>query len=82
MKYIWQHHNWNNFLWDSHQLLPILSKARRVQGEILAKCKAFGVKLTPHAQAEILIEEAVKTSAVEGDILNRDFVRSLLWQGI
>jgi len=76
VKYIWQHQNWNSFSWDSHQLLPLLSKARRTQGEILSRGKAFGERLTSQAQAEVLVEEAVKTSAIEGEILNRDLVRS------
>lgn len=75
-KYIWQNDDWTNFSWRSDELLPLLGKARQTQGKILIRVKALGVPLTDQAQAEILTEEAVKTSAIEGEILNRDSVRS------
>ena len=75
-KYIWQNKNWTNFTWDSGRLLPLLGKARQIQGKILARVKTLGFRLTSEAQAEILTEETVKTSAIEGEILNRDSVRS------
>jgi len=76
LKYIWQYKNWTNFSWSSDQLLPLLGKARQAQGKILIKIKAMGAFLTDEAQAEILTEEAIKTSAIEGEVLNRDSVRS------
>ncbi|MDE2028867.1 MAG: Fic family protein [Candidatus Omnitrophica bacterium] len=76
MKYIWQRENWTEFTWQSDLLLPSLGKARQLQGEVLARGKALGIKFTDQAQAEILTEEAVKTSAIEGEALNRDSVRS------
>lgn len=75
-KYIWQNKNWSDFSWDSDELLPLLGKARQTQGKILIRVKALGVPLTNQAQAEILTEEAIKTSAIEGEVLNRDSVRS------
>ncbi len=75
-KYIWQDKNWPSFTWDSGRLLPLLGKARQTQGKILARAKSLGLYLTSEAQAEILTEEALKTSAIEGEILSRDSVRS------
>lgn len=74
--YIWQNDDWMNFSWRSDELLPLLGKARQAQGKILIRVKALGVPLTDQAQAEILTEEAIKTSAIEGEILSRDSVRS------
>ncbi|MEI6438510.1 MAG: Fic family protein [Candidatus Omnitrophota bacterium] len=76
VKYIWQNKNWTKFSWDSGRLLSLLGKARKVQGRVLSRVKSLAVTLTSEAQAEILIEEAVKTSAIEGEVLNRDSVRS------
>ncbi len=76
LKYIWQNKRWTDFSWDSEKLLPLLGKARQIQGKILARVKNLGLTLTNEAQAEILTEEAIKTSAIEGEILNRDSVRS------
>jgi len=76
MKYIWQRENWASFPWESDQLLPLLGNARQMQGDILARGRALGFKLSSQAQAEILTEEVIKTSAIEGETLNRDSVRS------
>lgn len=76
MKYIWQRKNWPDFAWRSEELLPLLGKARQAQGKMLARAKSLGLALAYEAQAEILVEETVKTSAIEGEALNRDSVRS------
>jgi len=75
-KYIWENKNWTDFSWSSDELLPLLGQARQTQGKILVRVKALGVPLTNQAQAEILTEEAMQTSAIEGEILKRDSVRS------
>ena len=75
-KYIWQNKDWADFTWDSGRLLPLLGKARQTQGKILARVKTLGLNLNSEAQAEILTEEALKTSAIEGEVLSRDSVRS------
>ena len=75
-QYIWQKKNWTHFSWQSDRLLPLLGKARHVQGKILARAKSLELALTHEAQAEILTEEAVKTAAIEGEVLDIDVVRS------
>ena len=75
-KYIWLHKDWSRFSWQSERLLPLLGKTRLAQGKLLARVKALGIHMTHEAQAEVLIEEAVKTAAIEGEVLNRDSVRS------
>ena len=75
-KYIWEDKNWADFSWASDQLLPLLGKTRQTQGKILIRVNALGVPLTDQAQAEILTEEAMQTSAIEGEILKKDSVRS------
>ncbi|MCK5015064.1 MAG: Fic family protein [Candidatus Omnitrophica bacterium] len=75
-KYIWQRKNWTDFSWQSEALISLLGEARQAQGKILAKGKSLGFKLAQEAQAEILVEETVKTAAIEGEILDRNSVRS------
>ena len=75
-KYIWEDKNWTDFSWSSDKLLPHLGQARQTQGKILARVKALGIPLISQAQAEILTEEAMQTSAIEGETLKRDSVRS------
>ncbi|MBI3292173.1 MAG: Fic family protein [Elusimicrobia bacterium] len=76
MKYLWQHGSWPRLSWKSESLLPLISKARLAQGKLLAKVARLGFKLSREARADILTEEAVKTSAIEGERLNRESVRS------
>jgi hypothetical protein len=46
------------------------------QGKLLARAKGLGFELGQEAGADILIEEVIKTSEIEGAYLNRDLVRS------
>ena len=76
MKWIWQRPNWPDFIWEAEILLPLLSKARLEQGKLLARTKGLGFELGQEAGVDILIEEVIKTSEIEGAYLNRDLVRS------
>ncbi len=75
-KYIWQDSQWPSFEWQSHALLPYISKARLEQGKFLSKITELGFQLGQEAHANILTEEAIKTAAIEGESLNHDSVRS------
>lgn len=79
-KWIWQKEHWPEFIWSTDVLLPFLSKARLLQGKLLAKVSALSFDLIREASADVLTEEAVKTSEIEGEILNRDSVRSSVAQ--
>ena len=76
MKYIWQHPAWPQFTWDSKSLLTVLGQARLAQGDLLGRVKRLGFKLEEEAQANILTEEVIKTSEIEGELLNLQMVRS------
>jgi len=76
MKYIWETKNWPAFTWEKGPLLALISQARKDQGILLARVKSLGFELEGQAQADILTEEAIKTSAIEGERLNRESVRS------
>ena len=76
MKYIWQQVQWPALRWRSATLLPLVSQARLAQGKLLATVARLGFTLGREARATILTEEAITTSAIEGERLNRDSVRS------
>ncbi len=76
MKYIWQDEHWPTLRWGAEPLLPLIGQARLAQGKLLTKVTSLGFKLSQEARAEILIEEAVQTSAIEGERVNRESVRS------
>ena len=71
-RYIWQHSNWPQFSWDSDLLLTHLGQARKAQGQIIAKTEFIGLE----DHANLLIEEAFATSAIEGENLDRNTIRS------
>lgn len=76
MRWIWQQPSWPDFIWQTEALLPLLCKARLEQGKLLGRTKALGFELIQEAGADILIEEVIKTSEIEGEYLNPDLVRS------
>jgi len=76
MTYLWERTFWPNLRWDSKALLSRVSQARLAQGKLLAKVEGLGLKLTREAQVAIVTEEAVTTSAIEGERLDRESVRS------
>lgn len=75
-KWIWQNEAWPCFTWQTEQLFPLISQARLAQGKLLAQVNGIGFELSREASADVLTEEAMKTSEIEGELLNRDSVRS------
>jgi Fic family protein len=75
-KWIWQKSEWPHFIWQADVLLPLISQARLAQGKLLAKVSGIGFEQGCEASADVLTEEAMKTSEIEGELLNRDSVRS------
>jgi Fic family protein len=47
-----------------------------LQGKLLSRVSGLGMQLDSQAQAEILVEETIKTSAIEGELLDVRSVRS------
>ncbi len=75
--YIWQRENWTDlWRWDDQLCLGPLSEARLHQGRLLGKGEALGLDLGLELQATALVDEAVTTSAIEGESLDRETVRS------
>src|SRR3989339_414004 len=76
MKYIWERNNWFDFKYDESVLLKPLSELRMLQGKLLGRVASLGLRLETEAQADILVEETIRTAEIEGQKLNRDAVRS------
>jgi Fic family protein len=75
-QYIWQRPSWPEFRWDNAVLLKILGISRFQQGSLLTQMKDLGFDIRQQARAEVLIEEALKTSEIEGERLDPNAVRS------
>ncbi len=76
MKYFHQRNDWPNFNWDTGVLLPLVSKTRDLQGRLLGRMEAIGFELREEAVLETITEDVVKSSAIEGEQLNPEQVRS------
>ncbi len=74
--YIYQHSDWPKFKWDSNTILLLLSNVRHLQGKLVGKMETLGFKLRNEAVLETLTTEVIKTSEIEGQILDLDQVRS------
>lgn len=76
VRYIWQGNEWPKFSWNAEQLLVPLSESRLAQGRLMTRVAGLNLSLELQAQAEILVEETIKTSAIEGEQLDPRSVRS------
>lgn len=74
--YIWQLSSWPQFRWDEKRLAEPLAIARHQQGLLLGRMQALGFKLREEASLKTLTEDALKTSEIEGENLDRTQVRS------
>ena len=74
--WIWQAPGWPEFRWDDARLAAALSKARLRQGELLGAARLLDSGLSREAQAQILIQDGINTSAIEGERINLDAIRS------
>lgn len=74
--YLYQHSNWPDFTWDNETLLSYVSKVRDLQGRLIGRMEGLGFELRNEAVLETLTEDIVKTSEIEGELLNPDEVRS------
>lgn len=75
-RYLWERPDWTDFRWDNGRILVPLGECRLLQGKLLNKVSTIGLSLGTQAQAEILTEETLKTSAIEGERLDLRSVRS------
>lgn len=76
MYFIHQSSAWPHFTWDDAHITPLLAAIRHEQGKLLGRMESVGFKLCTDATLSILTLEVVKSSAIEGEILNPGEVRS------
>jgi len=74
--WIWSHPDWPHFTWNQEALSPHLTKARLAQGKLLGITQSMRKDVADVMDALILADQAIDTSAIEGEHLNRDSVRS------
>src|ERR1700688_5143415 len=70
--------DWPGFTWDSKSLAPLLSDVRLRQGLLVGKMRGYGLASRWTATLKVLTEETIKSSAIEGVVLDPENVRSSL----
>lgn len=80
MTWNWQQPDWPSFTYDSGVLAPLEKHFLLQSGEFVGACKHIGPDDQETLKIELISDEAVKTSEIEGEILNRDSVQSSLRQ--
>lgn len=76
MKYIHEHTIWPKFQWEPDYIAKIAGDTRSRQGRLLGKMESLGFSLREEALLKTLTMDIVKSSEIEGEILNKDQVRS------
>jgi Fic family protein len=76
LKWVWQQRDWPRWHWDMAALSAPLAAARKAQGEALGRAKLLTPALDATAQTELLVQEGLNTSAIEGERLDVDALRS------
>ncbi|HKW87485.1 MAG TPA: Fic family protein [Candidatus Acidoferrales bacterium] len=76
--YLHELRDWPRFTWDSKALAPLLSEVRLRQGLLVGKMGGYGLASRWTATLKVLTEETIKSSAIEGVVLDPENVRSSL----
>ncbi|MDI7776605.1 Fic family protein [Asticcacaulis sp. EMRT-3] len=76
--YIHELDTWPHFEWKMEAIADHLAAVRHRQGLLLGRMHGLGLELKVEASLATLTEDVLKSSEIEGDILDRDQVRSSL----
>ena len=74
--YIYELPDWPKFNWNQATLANQLSAVRHRQGRLIGRMQALGFPLREEAVLKTLTEDVLKSSEIEGEILDKDQVRS------
>lgn len=76
MAYIHERLGWPQFTWDGDALASELAAVRHRQGRLLGRMEGLGFELRAEASLTTLTSDVVKSSAIEGEMLDPEEVRS------
>jgi Fic family protein len=74
--YIWQSDAWPNWRYDLSAIANQLTTVSHAQGLLMGRLADVGMAVRDQAGIATLTDEVVKTSEIEGEVLNADSVRS------
>lgn len=76
MMYIHELTDWPGLRWSDEQLAQPLAAVRHRQGRLIGHMEALGFPLRAEAVLHVLTEDVLKSSEIEGELLDREQVRS------
>ncbi len=76
--YIHQRDDWPRFHWDPEGLANLLAAVRHRQGRLIGRMEGLGFQLREEAVLSTLTQDVLKSSEIEGEILDVEQVRSSL----
>jgi Fic family protein len=76
VRYIHELKDWPRFRWGQEPVSRKLAAVRHRQGRLLGRMERLGLTLRSEATLQTLTEDALKSSEIEGEILDKDQVRS------
>lgn len=74
--YIHQNSQWPAFSWDNKTLQARLGQVRNLQGRLIGKMLGLGFSLQSEAVLKTVTLDVVKSTEIEGELLNEEQVRS------
>src|ERR1700692_1197238 len=76
MKYIHDLKDWPKFRWNHERLAEQLATVRHRQGRLTGRMESLGFALRAEATLQTLTEDVLKSSEIEGEVLDKEQVRS------
>ncbi len=74
--YIHQLPGWPQFTWQQDHIAALLAETRHRQGRLLGRMESLGFSLQAEANLQTLTLDVLKSSEIEGELLNAEQVRS------
>lgn len=74
--YLWEQRNWPHFEWDEPVLRPTLDAVRLLQGRVSGRTDTAPETAALNVEMDALIQNAIRTSEIEGERLDVGYVRS------
>jgi Fic family protein len=74
--YIYQQPEWPRFTWQDSAVLAVLASVRHKQGRLKGYMEALGFTMRSEAVLQTLTLDVLKSTEIEGEVLNREQVRS------
>ena len=74
--WIWQYDEWPRFCWNNDSVIAPLARVREKQGRLLGLMDGLGFDVQCASSLEVMTEDVLRSSEIEGLLLNAENVRS------